>query len=201
MAPVVWDRKGEHRKLLKDALGNGFIRARVNGEVRSLEDEISLARYEKHTIEIVIDRLRATPEKRGRLVEAIETGLSMADGLLTVLVEDEHRVFSPLEAALTTASPSRRWSRGCSPSTLRRVPARPAMVWGRLGGLQPRQVAECRCGPDGLPDSARGRCTAPLHYPESLNARPRARSSASTPPFPSRTSAASTKTHSCSVPT
>ena len=94
MAPVVWDRKGEHRKLLKDALGNGFIRARVNGEVRSLEDEISLARYEKHTIEIVIDRLRATPEKRGRLVEAVETGLSMADGLLTVLVEDEHRVFS-----------------------------------------------------------------------------------------------------------
>ena len=94
MAPVVWDRKGEHRKLLKDALGNGFIRARVDGEVRSLEEEISLARYEKHTIEIVIDRLRATPEKRGRLVEAIETGLSMADGLLTVLVEDEHRVFS-----------------------------------------------------------------------------------------------------------
>ena len=94
LAPVVWDRKGEHRKLLKNALGDGFIRARVNGEVRSLEDDIRLARYEKHTIEIVIDRLRATPEKRGRMVEAIETGLAMADGLLTVLVEDEHRVFS-----------------------------------------------------------------------------------------------------------
>ena len=171
MAPVVWDRKGEHRKLLKDALGNGFIRARVNGEVRSLEEEISLARYEKHTIEIVIDRLRATPEKRGRLVEAIETGLSMADGLLTVLVEDEHRVFSA--------------ARSCPDHGISIPEMEPRMFsfnapqgacetcngLGRLEDFNLDKLLNRRCGPDGLPDRARRRCTAPLHHPESFNAR------------------------------
>ncbi len=101
MAPVVQERKGEYRKELKDALRKGFIRARVNGVVRSLEEgDISLARYEKHTIELVLDRLKCTPEERSRLVEAIETALPMAAGVVTVLVspagggEDVHRTFS-----------------------------------------------------------------------------------------------------------
>jgi len=94
MAPVVWHRKGEYRKTLKDALANGFIRARVDGEVRSLEAPITLARYEKHTIEIVVDRLRARADKRGRLVEAIETALKMTKGMVTVLVGESHTVFS-----------------------------------------------------------------------------------------------------------
>ncbi len=94
MAPVVLDRKGEHRKLLREALANGFIRARVDGAVTSLEDTITLERYEKHTIELVVDRLRANREKRARLVEAVESALTMADGLVTFLVEDEHRIYS-----------------------------------------------------------------------------------------------------------
>ena len=94
MAPIVWHRKGEYRKELREALADGFIRARIDGELRSLEEPIALARYEKHAIELVVDRLRARPEKRGRLVEAIETALSMTSGLVTFLVGDEHRLFS-----------------------------------------------------------------------------------------------------------
>jgi len=94
MAPIVWHRKGEYRKELREALADGFIRARIDGEVRSLEEPISLARYEKHAIELVVDRLRARPDKRGRLIEAIETALSMTSGLVTFLLDDEHRLFS-----------------------------------------------------------------------------------------------------------
>jgi excinuclease ABC subunit A len=94
MAPIVWDRKGEYRHELAQALENGFIRARIDGEVRSLEEDIQLARYEKHTIELVVDRLKARADRRDRLVEAVEAALSQADDLVTVLMDEEHRVFS-----------------------------------------------------------------------------------------------------------
>jgi excinuclease ABC subunit A len=94
MAPIVLDRKGEYRKEMREALHDGFIRARIDGEVRSLEEDIQLARYEKHTIELVVDRLKAREDKRDRLVEAIEMALSRANGMVTLLIEDEHRVFS-----------------------------------------------------------------------------------------------------------
>ena len=94
MAPIVWHRKGEYRKELREALADGFIRARVDGELRSLEETITLARYEKHTIELVVDRLRARSDKRARLVEAIETSLAMSKGLVTLLIEDKHQLFS-----------------------------------------------------------------------------------------------------------
>ncbi|MEL6343382.1 MAG: excinuclease ABC subunit UvrA [Myxococcota bacterium] len=98
LAPIVQDRKGEYRKELAESLAQGFLRARIDGEMRSLEDEIVLARYEKHTIELVMDRLKLRAESRPRLVEAIESGLKRADGVITVLIEDEHRVFSSKRA-------------------------------------------------------------------------------------------------------
>ncbi|MEC8193283.1 MAG: excinuclease ABC subunit UvrA [Myxococcota bacterium] len=94
MAPIVLDRKGEYRKELREALQNGFIRARVDGDLRSLEENIELARYEKHTIELVVDRLKARPDKRERLVEAIEQALGRASGMVTFLIGDDHAVFS-----------------------------------------------------------------------------------------------------------
>ena len=68
MAPIVQDRKGEYRKELQGALQQGWLRARVDGTLVELEDGIpELARYEKHTIELVVDRLRARPDDRPRL--------------------------------------------------------------------------------------------------------------------------------------
>jgi excinuclease ABC subunit A len=98
MAPIVWDRKGEYRKELKQALEDGFIRARIDGEVRSLEEDITLARYEKHTIELVVDRLKLKADRRDRLVEAVETALALGGGMMTALVEDQHQTFSALRA-------------------------------------------------------------------------------------------------------
>ena len=88
MAPIVQDRKGEYRKELQAALQDGWLRARVDGAVAELEDGIpELGRYEKHTIEIVVDRLRARPDDRPRLVEAIERAVGMAAGAVSLLVE------------------------------------------------------------------------------------------------------------------
>src|SRR5262245_22964354 len=57
LAPLVRDRKGEHQKLLEDARKNGFVRVRVDGEIRDLDEEIRLEKYKPHTIEVVVDRL------------------------------------------------------------------------------------------------------------------------------------------------
>jgi excinuclease ABC subunit A len=61
LAPIVRDRKGEYRKELAQALADGWLRARIDGALVSLEEPPTLARYEKHTIELVVDRLRARP--------------------------------------------------------------------------------------------------------------------------------------------
>ena len=101
MAPIVWGRKGEYRKELREALQEGFIRARIDGELRSLEEDIQLARYEKHTIELVVDRLKSRSDRRGRLIEAIEMSLAKTDGLVTVLIDDHHQVFSAARSCPT----------------------------------------------------------------------------------------------------
>lgn len=81
MAPVIKGKKGEHVKILQDALHSGFIRARIDGKVISLtEDTVALDRKKKHTIEIVISRIKTNPLKRKRLAESVETALSIADG-------------------------------------------------------------------------------------------------------------------------
>jgi excinuclease ABC subunit A len=88
LAPVVRGRKGEHKKVLGDANRAGYVRARINGEVRSLEEDIELEKQKKHNIEIVIDRLVNRSENRSRIAEAIEQGLDMAGGLVKVFVKD-----------------------------------------------------------------------------------------------------------------
>ena len=87
LAPIVRERKGEYRKELKQLLADGWLRARVDGELRSLEEDIPLARYEKHTIEVVVDRVKAVPESRERIFEAVERALAMAGGIITALIQ------------------------------------------------------------------------------------------------------------------
>jgi excinuclease ABC subunit A len=94
LAPLIRDRKGEYRKELKELRERGFVRARIDGAIRRLDEPIELARYERHSIELVLDRLRAEPAKRGRLAEAVEAGLSEGGGRVAVLVGEAVHAYS-----------------------------------------------------------------------------------------------------------
>ncbi|MDD4220254.1 MAG: excinuclease ABC subunit UvrA, partial [Sphaerochaetaceae bacterium] len=89
LAPVVLGRKGEHRKIFEDAKQGGFVRVRVDGEVRDLEDSISLDKQVKHTIEVVIDRIVLRRESRSRLADSIETATEMTNGLVSILIIEQ----------------------------------------------------------------------------------------------------------------
>ncbi len=87
LAPVVRGQKGEYKDLFADMLKRGFVRARVDGQVVRLTDDLKLDRRIKHNIEIVIDRLKNDSGVRSRLAEAIEQALGLAEGSLIIAVE------------------------------------------------------------------------------------------------------------------
>ena len=89
LAPLIQDRKGEYRKELAELREEGWVRARIDGEIRRLDQDIQLARYEKHSIELVLDRIQISPESRLRLVEGVERGLERSGGQIAVLVEKD----------------------------------------------------------------------------------------------------------------
>ncbi|HPM72466.1 MAG TPA: excinuclease ABC subunit UvrA, partial [Spirochaetales bacterium] len=89
LAPVVRGKKGEHVKILEDAAKQGFVRARVDGETRSLDEEIVLDKQKKHNVDVVIDRLKLSEDGRRRLAEAVETALRIADGIAIVSREQD----------------------------------------------------------------------------------------------------------------
>ncbi|MEH2294486.1 excinuclease ABC subunit UvrA [Nostoc sp.] len=86
LAPVVRGKKGTHRKLLSSLASQGFVRVRINGEVRELSDSIELDKNFTHTIEVVIDRLVKKPDIQERLVDSLSTCLKQSDGIATILV-------------------------------------------------------------------------------------------------------------------
>jgi len=94
MGPIVRERKGEYRRELADLLAQGYTRARIDGELHRLDEPIALARYEKHSIEVVVDRLTIEAPEATRLLEAIENALPLGDGVLTVLIDDQHHTFA-----------------------------------------------------------------------------------------------------------
>ncbi len=94
MAPVVRGRKGEHMDVFASSRKNGFVRVRVDGEVRSLDEEIKLEKNKKHDIEIVVDRIVLKNGVRPRLAESIETAIDLAEGLVVVDVNGEQRLYS-----------------------------------------------------------------------------------------------------------
>ncbi|MBZ5641044.1 MAG: excinuclease ABC subunit UvrA, partial [Acidobacteriia bacterium] len=87
LAPIVRGRKGTYKKELREAAQKGFVRARVDGAVRDLGDEIDLDKQKKHTIEIVVDRLQIRGDLKGRLTDSVETALDAAEGLVVVDVD------------------------------------------------------------------------------------------------------------------
>ena len=88
LAPVIRGRKGEYESLLKDLAKDGFSRARIDGEVRDLTEDIRLDRYFQHTIEVVVDRLVSKPGLERRLTDSLETALNLADGVAIIDVQD-----------------------------------------------------------------------------------------------------------------
>ncbi len=88
LAPVVKGRKGEHTKLLEKARRSGFVRAKIDGNVYELSEEIKLEKNIKHLIEIIVDRLVVKPGIEKRLTDSIETVLGLSEGLLVVEVVD-----------------------------------------------------------------------------------------------------------------
>ena len=88
LAPVIRGKKGEHRKVLEDARRAGYIRARADGILYELAEEIPLEKNKKHTIEIVVDRIVIKEGVRRRLTDSTETALSLSGGLLTAVPAD-----------------------------------------------------------------------------------------------------------------
>src|SRR5207237_5845277 len=84
LAPVVRGRKGTYDTLLEDLAGQGFSRARVDGELHDLNETFELARYEQHTIEVVVDRLVKREGIERRLTDSLETALRLAEGVAEV---------------------------------------------------------------------------------------------------------------------
>jgi len=80
LAPVVDDRKGEHARVLEGLRSQGFIRARIDGRLRELDDPIALDAKRRHTIEVVVDRFRVREDLALRLAESFETALALSDG-------------------------------------------------------------------------------------------------------------------------
>jgi excinuclease ABC subunit A len=95
LAPIVRGRKGEYKKDLEKLSRQGFVRARVDGVLRSLDEEIPLDRRKNHTIEIVVDRLPLKPGSEKRIEASIETAGKLADGLVVVAaVNGEEKLYS-----------------------------------------------------------------------------------------------------------
>ena len=99
LAPVVRARKGEFLDLFQDLMSQGYSRARIDGEVVALSDAPKLKKQEKHSIEVVIDRLTAKAESKSRLTDSIETALRLAQGIVILdFVDakggDKERIFS-----------------------------------------------------------------------------------------------------------
>lgn len=88
LAPVIRGKKGEHTKIIEDAIKSGFVRARIDGVMAELEDSIKLDKQKKHTIEIVVDRIKKSDEVRSRLADSIEIALKNANGIVVVTRQD-----------------------------------------------------------------------------------------------------------------
>ena len=84
LAPVVKNEKGMHQSILEELRREGFTKVRVNGEMRSLDEEIVLEKNVKDTIEVVVDRIVLSEEERSRIFEAIETSTKLADGMVLI---------------------------------------------------------------------------------------------------------------------
>jgi len=101
LAPVVRDRKGEFKKLFEKYMKKGYVRARVDGRILDLDEEIKISKTRSHTVEVIVDRVLIRPGIRRRLEMSTKTAIDLAEGLVTVVATDlEEKVFSERQACI-----------------------------------------------------------------------------------------------------
>jgi excinuclease ABC subunit A len=105
IAPVVVNRKGEHLQLFNNLQKQGFIRARINGEVFELDDPPKLDLHKKHNIEVVVDRFKVRPDLKLRLSESFETTLLLTDGIARIAAIDPESDFKEIKFSANFACP------------------------------------------------------------------------------------------------
>jgi excinuclease ABC subunit A len=110
LAPLVQQQKGEFRDLFADLLKKGYLRARVDGEIVNLADDLGLKKHFKHTIEVIIDRLVAGKGQRTRLAEAVEQAIRLSGGTLLLLFEPTTPDRQPGQASGLTGPSERLFS-------------------------------------------------------------------------------------------
>ncbi len=101
LAPIVQERKGEYRKELETLRAEGFTKVRIDGKIQGLEEDIQLKRYEKHTLEVLIDRIVLLPINRSRFIEALEKAIAMTKGTFSSLIENDYTLESIQNACAT----------------------------------------------------------------------------------------------------
>jgi excinuclease ABC subunit A len=107
LAPVVRGRKGEYKDLLEELRSEGYTRAKIDGELRRLEDEIELDKKYKHDIAVVVDRLQMKPDVRKRLADSVETAVALAEGIVEVELVEEKEPSAGKRADGSAAGPKK----------------------------------------------------------------------------------------------
>jgi excinuclease UvrABC ATPase subunit len=128
MSPIVSNKKGTFKDTFEKLQKDGYIRVRVDGEIRMLEDDIELEKNKRHDIDVVVDRIVKTEESRSRIHDSIETALNLSEGRVKVLAEYKRNYSLLCMHVQSAASPCLSWSQDCSPSMHRSVPAMYAMA-------------------------------------------------------------------------
>jgi len=100
LAPLVRGKKGEHKEIIEEALREGFVRLRVDGEVVETDSDIKLEKKKKHTIEAVVDRLVVKAKSKRRLADSVETGLRVGTGTVLINIKNQDLLFSEQFACL-----------------------------------------------------------------------------------------------------
>ena len=86
LSPIIRGKKGEHKKLLDEIKKDGYVRVRIDGTLHDVNDEITLDKNKKHTIEVVVDRLVIRDKIEGRLADSLETALALSQGMVLIQV-------------------------------------------------------------------------------------------------------------------
>jgi excinuclease ABC subunit A len=92
LAPLIRGRKGHYRELFEDVRKKGFVKVRVDGEVKDLAPRMQVDRYKIHDIEVVIDRLAVTADMKTRVSQSVQTALQMGKGLMFLLINDDNKI-------------------------------------------------------------------------------------------------------------
>jgi excinuclease ABC subunit A len=103
LAPVIVDRKGEHAEIFEQLRGQGFVRVRIDGRVHELDALPKIDPKKKHTIEVVVDRLRIRPDAQQRLSESLETALKLAGGTARLAPYEAEKPAKPVDEVLFSA--------------------------------------------------------------------------------------------------